>query len=318
LPHFAQSYLQQTQSLRQDLAKRELQQAAVAQAQSNRNQVGVKEGQPFAITGTQNPTMNSPNKQPDNSAQNPTAGATAASNAAAIAGPPQSTPTARGPFGFKRGMTREQIISLVGKSAIDSKNSEDDVLVIRRAPVSDPGFEEYSLVISRKEGLLKVTAIGVSVKTDSFGTQLRELYRNTVAAVSRKYGETKGKADGCIMHPKNAGEAHFGCLYPDSYLLDLKNGAPVGRVWNESLKAKGGSLDGVVYIHVEPQLEDIKFFDPRIAASVYRATGVTVESALAYVTVEYAFEGFDEYLVSSGQAPNPTTVPATIPYGAIQ
>jgi hypothetical protein len=237
-------------------------------------------------------------------------------------GAPALTKDARasgpGPFGFRRGMTREQIIKLVGKAAIDSSQTQDDILAVRKAPVPDPAFEEYWLIISPTEGVLKVTGVGITVKTDPFGTELRAAYMNAVGAVTRKYGDTKGIADGCIAHPKNSTEAHFGCLYPDSYLLDLNNGAPVARVWMESLKARGPRSDRVVYVRVKPYVGELKYFDPPIRASVFRKTGLSIAGASGYLLVEYAFDGFDEYLVSSGQVPNPATLPATVPYGAIQ
>lgn len=215
-------------------------------------------------------------------------------------------------------MTREQIIKLVGKAAIDSAQTQDDILAVRKAPAPDPAFGEYWLIISPTEGLLKVTGVGITVNADSYGTELRAAFMNAVAGVTRKYGDTKGKADGCIPHPKNSTEAHFGCLYPDSYLLDINNGAPVARVWMESLKARGPRSDRVVYVRVSPYVEKLKYFDPLIKASMFRKLGLSIAGASGYLLVEYAFDGFDEYLVSSGQAPDPATVQPTIPYGAIQ
>jgi TonB family protein len=109
---------------------------------------------------------------------------------------------ARGPFGFQMGMTREQIIKLVGRSAVDQEYSKNDVLAVRRAPVSDPAFEEYQLVISPTEGLLYVTALGKTIKTDSFGTQLRAAYTRIVTDLTSKYGKAQLiPSDGCILHP---------------------------------------------------------------------------------------------------------------------
>jgi len=212
---------------------------------------------------------------------------------------------ALGPFGFQMGMTREQIIKLVGKSAVDQEYSKNDVLAVRRAPVSDPAFEEYELVISPTEGLLQVSALGKTIKTDSFGTELRVAYMRIVTDLTSKYGKAQLiPSDGCILHPKNEEEILNECREPDAYLSNIHNGVSTGRLWNASLKTgvRGVSWpDGVVFVHIKPYVETLTPFDPRIASSVYRTTGLVIQSGSGYVEVDYAFKGYDEYLVSSGQ-----------------
>jgi hypothetical protein len=300
-PTFAQTYLQQTQGLRQDLDKRERGQTEVAQVQSNPNQAGTKQGQPSEIGAGQNATANSPKKQPDNSAQNAMG---SACNAAEISSHPQSTPTAQGPFGFKRGMTREQITKLVGKNHVGTAellgvdHLDDDVMVVNRAPVPNPAIETYWLTISPEDGLLKVGTNGIDVETDSFGTQLRTAYRNALAAATRKYGKPDDgdpvMTDGCIQNPKNDEERSSGCVVPDGYLGSLNNAA-FGRFWTH-LAGKNSPSDGVVGIHIMVHLSETRPFDPRIAASVFRATGLVIKSGEGYVTQEYDFAGFQEYL----------------------
>jgi hypothetical protein len=80
---------------------------------------------------------------------------------------------ASGPFGFDKGMTRSQVIQLVGNDAVDAKNSDADTLVIKTAPKPHPAFENYMLVFSPKDGLVKLIAIGNTIESDSYGTQVK-------------------------------------------------------------------------------------------------------------------------------------------------
>jgi hypothetical protein len=99
--------------------------------------------------------------------------------------------------------------------------------------------------------------------------------------------------DGCIQHPKNDEERMSSCVTPDGYLGSLNNAA-FGRFWT-NLLGKNSPPDGVVGVHVMAHLSETKPFDPRIAASVFRATGLTIKSGTGYVTEDYDFAGFKEY-----------------------
>jgi len=62
------------------------------------------------------------------------------------------------PFGFHKGMTKDQITSVVGTQNI--KEQKGDLLVATSAPKPNPIFEQYLLTVSPTQGLLKVMAIG--------------------------------------------------------------------------------------------------------------------------------------------------------------
>jgi hypothetical protein len=100
---------------------------------------------------------------------------------------------AQGPFGFDKGMTREQIIEIVGKGAIaKSKNDlPNNRLTLTTAPKAHPAFKNYVLYISPTEGLLKVVAVGNTVTTDTYGSELQRAFVDTISAVSNKYGAPK-------------------------------------------------------------------------------------------------------------------------------
>jgi hypothetical protein len=93
---------------------------------------------------------------------------------------------ASGPFGFEYGMTREQVIQLVGKQAI--KEPREDGFILTTAPKPHSAFELYRLVISPEKGLLKIVAGGNSVQTNGYGEQLKQAYAAVVDGVTQKYG----------------------------------------------------------------------------------------------------------------------------------
>ena len=65
---------------------------------------------------------------------------------------------AQGPFGFERGMAREQITKLVGGKP--AKTNSDIVWETDKSPIPNSHFESFTLFISPTQGLLKVIAIG--------------------------------------------------------------------------------------------------------------------------------------------------------------
>ena len=72
------------------------------------------------------------------------------------------------PFGFRCGMTAEQVVDLVGKDAV--KEAPDDVPAALRergfrslrtamAPQPYPAFGSYSLIVSPQQGVAEITAV---------------------------------------------------------------------------------------------------------------------------------------------------------------
>jgi len=98
-----------------------------------------------------------------------------------------------GPFGFEKGMTRQQVIHLLGKPA----KADGDQLMFDTAPKPHAGYVLYSLNFSPKEGLLKVVAGGHFIHTDDHGTELRSAYQDAINAISKKYGEPRLAVDRC-------------------------------------------------------------------------------------------------------------------------
>ncbi len=96
---------------------------------------------------------------------------------------------AAGPFGFEPGVTKDQIIALLGKSTI--KMSQGDSYILSTAPKPHPDFEEYLLVISPSKGLLKVAAYSKDIETSTYGDRLKQTFEEIHAALTAKYGRSR-------------------------------------------------------------------------------------------------------------------------------
>jgi hypothetical protein len=109
---------------------------------------------------------------------------------------------AQEPFGFDKGMTREQIIEIVGKNAIakDKNDLPNNRLTLTTAPKAHPAFKSYVLYISPTEGLLRVVAVGNPVTTDTYGSELQKAYADVVSGISNKYGAPNGSDGNQIPH----------------------------------------------------------------------------------------------------------------------
>jgi hypothetical protein len=167
-----------------------------------------------------------------------------------------------GPFGFEFGMTRGQIITLLGKDAIE-KESKGDVIVLKTAPNPHSDFEDYAVIISPTAGLLKVSSFGKTVETGDSGVQLRQAFYEIVAAVTQKYGtpsEVRNFCDG----------SEIKC---DS------------QFWMMSLKDKNRHLSAA---WSSPSSSN------RVANIWIEAISLNVNSG--YVTCSFEFSGFADYI----------------------
>jgi len=93
----------------------------------------------------------------------------------------------QGPFGLHAGISKKEVILLVGRRAI--KEVGDDSLTLSTVPKPHPSFEEYILVFSPEKGLVKLIASGKTIRTNDFGEELRDAFVDTRDSVSKTYGE---------------------------------------------------------------------------------------------------------------------------------
>jgi hypothetical protein len=170
---------------------------------------------------------------------------------------------AAGPFGFERGMTREQIVQIVGKDAVDAKSSTGNMMMVTKAPKSNPAFENYLLIISPTQGLLKLIAVGTTVHTGDSGMELKSAYEAVLAGVSQRYGSTEKQLDGC-----NGGT---GCTGNEYWMLGLyEKNRYLTALWTPN--SPGNSVKVVA---VEAHAANLNS---------------------GWVTVTYEFEGFTQYI----------------------
>ncbi len=106
-----------------------------------------------------------------------------------------------GPFGFEYGMTKAQVLAIVGQQNV--LKDQDFLLRVASAPKPDDRFEAYLLLISPEKGLLKIIATGKTIDTSVIGTELRVNFGAMRDSISRTYGQ-----------PTNSYDA----LQPDSHM----------------------------------------------------------------------------------------------------
>jgi hypothetical protein len=92
-----------------------------------------------------------------------------------------------GPFGLHCGMTKNEVIQLVGERAV--KESTDYSLLLATAPKPHPRFELYRIFFSPQHGLLKILAAGNDVATNGFGLELKTTFTEIQDALSQIYGK---------------------------------------------------------------------------------------------------------------------------------
>jgi hypothetical protein len=162
-----------------------------------------KKGQPFDLSTDQLLQLKSAhvsdrvieamteNHAPEETALDSSSQQAAGKNSAATVLPPDVKVAAlgQGPFGFTKGMTRQQVIHMVGAAAVkyDPKDPQDS-LSLTTAPKPHLAFEEYTLYLSPTAGLLKVVAFGKTIETDAYGMELQRTFADIVKGVSNKYG----------------------------------------------------------------------------------------------------------------------------------
>ena len=171
-------------------------------------------------------------------------------------------PNRPGPFGFEKGMTKEQIIVLVGKDAVDEKKSTGNVLVLNTAPKANPDFDSYTLTISPKKGLYSIEASGKPIFIGDEGGSLRRLYNLTVAAIANKYGAPYIDDERCpymLGNPCSQTETYLKAMRDDLYkenhsssaIWDIRKEQAVNSVITILVDAKPLSTDSC---HIPPTL----------------------------------------------------------------
>ncbi len=90
-----------------------------------------------------------------------------------------------GPFGLTMGLSERSVRSLV---RLDTVSGQRGVFRASTLPRPFAGFEWYTLVISPREGLCKVSGVGRDVSTSVFGTEAKSAFERIEELVTEKYG----------------------------------------------------------------------------------------------------------------------------------
>jgi hypothetical protein len=175
-----------------------------------------------------------------------------------------------GPFGFEKGMTRQQILDMVGSRAVVKDTPGDYVIRLSTAPKPHPAFEEYSICFDLQGRLAKIVATGKTIQTNRYGYELKREFESLSKQLETAYG-------------------------PPSHTFDFLS---AGSIWNEPQDWMMG-LD-----KKERRLETYWCTRPittstRPVALPNGLTLVTVEaeglsSHSGYLSVVYEFDGWNQ------------------------
>jgi hypothetical protein len=110
---------------------------------------------------------------------------------------------AGGPFGLHAGMTKQEL-SRIGKLEQPEGSLSYSLSTV---PLPHRSFESYMVVITDKAGLCKISAIGKTVFSSVYGTELQSAFDDVEEALTKKYGSherTDGLRSGSIWdEPKD-------------------------------------------------------------------------------------------------------------------
>jgi hypothetical protein len=179
---------------------------------------------------------------------------------------------AAGPFGFECGMTKEQVVKLVGQGAVKHINwelaqesgisNQNDMLMLSTAPKPHKDFGEYLLLFAPKLGLVKLVAIGKPVPTSRYGDDLKNFFLETRDAIADNYGT-----------PETFDSLRF------------------GSIWNEPQDWMTGLLKGERTLMSGWELKTTR--PNHITGIMLKATASSTEEG--HLELIYEFEGFTEY-----------------------
>lgn len=163
-------------------------------------------------------------------------------------------------FGFKAGMTKEQIVAILGDKALTKV--KDDTYTFSTAPTPHSDFEDYLCFISPEKGLLKVVALSKDIETNSFGETLKDKFDQIRTGVSKAYGEGKS----------------FDFLQSGSIWNDPQD-------WMMGLLKKERNL--MTYWKLNASQDHITFV---------ALEAVALSQDKGYISLGYEFEGWEQYV----------------------
>ncbi len=157
-----------------------------------------------------------------------------------------------GPFGLKMGMTLDQITQACNNTK--PKQIEGDKYYVYPAK-KHPLFKYYIAYVDASEGLYCLQAVSDDIKTNNYGTELKQAFTEIKDRVSKTYG-----------NPRMIDSLDPNSIWKNDsfWLTALDDGARTyAAVWDKKLK------DDLVYVYINT------------SAVSYKETG--------WITLEYGF-----------------------------
>lgn len=96
-----------------------------------------------------------------------------------------------GPFGFQKGMTKEQVINMLGRDMIREVLPDaggGSIIIFNTAPAPAKEFTSYSVVIGKDDGVLKVIAATSPITSEAAAPDLYKKYVDLKASLAKDYG----------------------------------------------------------------------------------------------------------------------------------
>ncbi len=164
-----------------------------------------------------------------------------------------------GPFGFKGGLSFEEIEKMIGKENIIEN---DGSYILKKLPKSIDDFGLATCDIDKEKGLVRIGVITTDISSDSYGSVLRTRFTNMSTAIKGKYGEPAKEYD----------FLRYGSLWNEDreFIMGIvKKERTLSTYWNLSENENKVKSIGLI-------------------------TGARYSDAF-YIILSYEFEGYDEY-----------------------
>lgn len=187
-----------------------------------------------------------------------------------------------GPFGLSQGSTLDEVRKAGAFVAAES----DYVYVSKSLHKGTSDFENYSVLVTPKQGLCKIVAFSGDLYTDGYGRQLKTRFYDLTSALASKYGTPRVSLDisKTIDLSRNFGFWNLGGIgiddsgWMEALLLKKRR---LSAEWAGSLK----SIDPVPASDT-PELSD--------SIGWIALEGRARSPSLAYLRLEYRFNNYGE------------------------
>lgn len=166
-------------------------------------------------------------------------------------------------FGFYAGETRDQIIAAIGKDNI--LKQQGDILEVAAAPRPDPNFDSYLLIVGPTTGLVKLIATGKDIEDDATGRLMKAQFVALKTDLSKGYGDPSDNFDFLDVKATHRSTGQF-------MLALTNNERSLAAYWTK------------------------KDFGNQITSISLSGNGLGSDTG--YLSIEYEFAGYHDYLVA--------------------